>query len=81
MNKRTKLTRELYSAYKNLNPRTRALFGVGLMCWAGIGLLISPQVEKALDMVPTEEEKRELERKLDFRVVSVDREKRGGDKS
>lgn len=47
------------------------------MCWAGIGLLISPQVEKALDMVPTEEEKRELEKKLDFRVVSVDRERKG----
>lgn len=68
------MIRDLYSSYKNLSPRTRLFFGVGLMAWAGIGMTASPQVESALGMVPTEQEKEELEQKMNVRVVSVDKE-------
>lgn len=44
------------------------------MAWAGIGMAASPQLESALGMVPTEQEKEELERKMDFKVVRVDKE-------
>jgi hypothetical protein len=67
-------TIQTYSSYKNLSPRTRLFFGVGLMAWAGIGMTASPQVESALGMVPTEQEKEELDRKLNVRVVRVDKE-------
>lgn len=45
------------------------------MAWAGIGMVASPQVESALGLVPTEQEKEDLEKKLNFKVVSVEREK------
>ncbi|KAL4975799.1 hypothetical protein BDW66DRAFT_151530 [Aspergillus desertorum] len=58
-------------SYKSLSPKTRAIFGVGVMVWASIGLWTSSQVEQAMGMVPTEEEKAELERKLAIRVSRV----------
>lgn len=71
--KRENLIKLGTSSYKSLSPKTRALFGLGLMAWASIGLWTSPQVEGALGMVPSEEEKGELERKLAFRVERVER--------
>ncbi|KAL1982703.1 hypothetical protein VTN96DRAFT_954 [Rasamsonia emersonii] len=62
-----------WSAYRNLSPKTRLLFGLGLMGWACIGMWISPQVERALGMVPTPEEQEELQRKLNVRVSRVDK--------
>ena len=60
-----------YSSYKNLSPRTRLFFGVGLMAWAGIGMTASPQVESALGMVPTEQEKEEyLEEQRQVRFLN-----------
>ncbi|KAL2218062.1 hypothetical protein M432DRAFT_640173 [Thermoascus aurantiacus ATCC 26904] len=63
-----------WRSYRALTPKTRLLFGLGLMAWAGIGLYTEPQVERALGMVPTREEQEELERKLSIRISSVDRD-------
>ena len=44
------------------------------MAWAGIGLRTSPQVEDTLGMVPTQQEKDDLDRKLSLRISRVDKE-------
>lgn len=44
------------------------------MAWAGIGLQTSPQVEDTLGMVPTQQEKDDLDRKLSLRISRVDKE-------
>ncbi|KAL4965651.1 uncharacterized protein BDV14DRAFT_199745 [Aspergillus stella-maris] len=64
----------LWSSYKGLTPKTRALFGLGVMAWASIGLWAQPQVEKTMGMVPTAEEQAELERKMAVRIERVERE-------
>ncbi|KAJ5790667.1 uncharacterized protein N7518_007678 [Penicillium psychrosexuale] len=61
----------LWSSYRGLAPKTRALFGIGLMAWAGIGIWTTPQVENALGMQPTKEEQDALDRKLAVRVVRI----------
>lgn len=63
----------VWSSYRSLTPKTRALFGVGLMAWASLGLWFSPQIENAMGMVPSAEEKEELERKLALRVSRVEK--------
>ncbi|KAA8650513.1 hypothetical protein EYZ11_003297 [Aspergillus tanneri] len=64
-----------WSSYRSLTPKTRALFGVGMMAWASIGLWLSPQVESAMGMVPTKEEQEDMERKLAFKVSRVDKDR------
>ena len=64
-----------YSTYRGLTPKTRALFGVGVMAWATIGLWTTPQVENALGMQSTKEEQEALDRKLAVRVSRVGEEK------
>ncbi|KAF3029425.1 hypothetical protein E8E15_009957 [Penicillium rubens] len=61
----------LWSSYRGLTPKTRALFGIGVMAWAGIGLWTTPQVENALGMQPSKEEQDALDRKLAVRVSRV----------
>ncbi|KAJ5542261.1 hypothetical protein N7461_008264 [Penicillium sp. DV-2018c] len=61
----------LWSSYRGLTPKTRALFGIGVMAWAGLGLWATPQVESALGMQPTKEEQEALDRKLAVRVSRV----------
>ncbi|EYE95654.1 uncharacterized protein EURHEDRAFT_377231 [Aspergillus ruber CBS 135680] len=63
----------LWQSYRSLAPRTRALFGIGLVAWASVGLWTTPQVEGALGMTASEKEKEELERKMAVRVERVDR--------
>ncbi|CAI7624785.1 hypothetical protein N7533_012102 [Penicillium manginii] len=58
----------LWSTYRSLTPKTRALFGVGVMAWAGIGLWTSPQVESALGMQATKEEQEALDRQMAVRI-------------
>ena len=65
-----------FSTYRGLTPKTRALFGVGVMAWAGIGLWTSPQVENALGMQATKEEQEKLDRQLALRISRV-----GGDEN
>ncbi|KAL3475788.1 hypothetical protein BJX99DRAFT_259045 [Aspergillus californicus] len=64
----------LWSSYKSLTPKTRALFGVGVMAWASIGMWTSSSVEQAMGMVPTEQERAELDRKMAVSVQRVDRD-------
>ncbi|RDW90665.1 uncharacterized protein DSM5745_02440 [Aspergillus mulundensis] len=63
-----------YSSYKALSPKTRAVFGLGVIAWASVGLWTSSEVEQAMGMVPTEQEKAELDRKLAIRVSRVERD-------
>ncbi|KAH8432169.1 uncharacterized protein LDX57_009811 [Aspergillus melleus] len=63
-----------WSSYRSLSPKTRALFGIGVMAWASIGLWTSPQVEGAMGMLPTKEEQEDLDRKLALRVSRVDKD-------
>lgn len=44
------------------------------MVWASIGLWTSSNVEQAMGMVPTEQEKAELDRKMAVSVSRVDKE-------
>ncbi|KAJ5907484.1 hypothetical protein N7495_000166 [Penicillium taxi] len=64
----------LWSAYKSLTPKTRALFGAGVMAWATIGLWTTPQVENALGMQSTKEEQDALDRKLAVRISRIEPE-------
>ncbi|KAJ5673732.1 hypothetical protein N7462_009171 [Penicillium macrosclerotiorum] len=61
----------LWSSYRSLTPKTRALFGIGAMAWASIGLWTSPQVESALGMQATQAEQDTLDRQLAVRVSRV----------
>lgn len=63
-----------HSSYRSLSPKTRALFGIGVMAWASIGLWASPQVENAMGMAPTKEEQEELDRKLAVRISRVEKD-------
>jgi hypothetical protein len=69
-----KLTR--HSTYRNLSPKARALFGIGVMAWASIGLWTTPQVESALGMKATKEEQEALDRQLAVRVSRVGAEEK-----
>jgi hypothetical protein len=44
------------------------------MGWASIGMWASPEVENALGMVPTPQEKEDLDRKLNVKIVGVEKE-------
>ncbi|PWY74569.1 hypothetical protein BO94DRAFT_589241 [Aspergillus sclerotioniger CBS 115572] len=63
-----------WSSYRSLSPKTRALFGVGVMAWASIGLWVSPQVENAMGLAPTKEEQEALDRKLAVRISRVEKD-------
>ncbi|KAJ5105556.1 hypothetical protein NUU61_002903 [Penicillium alfredii] len=67
----------LWNSYRSLTPKTRALFGIGVMAWASIGLWTAPQVENALGMQASKEEQDALERKMAVRVSRVGEEKEG----
>lgn len=58
-------------------PKTRALFGIGVMAWASIGLWTAPQVESALGLQATKEEQEALDRQLAVRVAQVGPEEKG----
>lgn len=67
----------LHSTYRGLTPKTRALFGVGVMAWATIGLWTTPQVEGALGMNATKEEQDALDRQLAVRISRVGGDEKG----
>ncbi|KAK2737729.1 hypothetical protein FQN55_000944 [Onygenales sp. PD_40] len=62
-----------WTSYRNLSPRTRLLFGVGLVTYAAVGMWASPKVEETLGMVPSKEEQEALDRKMKVRVSPVER--------
>jgi hypothetical protein len=43
------------------------------MAWSGIGLWASPHVEQKLGLVPTEQEKEELQQKIRVNIKSVEK--------
>ncbi|EXJ54402.1 hypothetical protein A1O7_09741 [Cladophialophora yegresii CBS 114405] len=62
----------LWSSYKTLSPKTRAMIGAALMLNASAMLLFSDQVEAALGVTPTPEEQQNV-----FKLYSVEKEKKG----
>ncbi|KXL51056.1 hypothetical protein M433DRAFT_73648 [Acidomyces richmondensis BFW] len=64
----------LWQSYRNTSQRTRLLIGGGIMAYALFGLFVSDRAEKALGLVPTEEDKKRLKESLP-RVKLVEREK------
>ena len=70
------LTRLSDRAYKNLSPRTRALFGLGIMANAGVALYFADQIEAFFGMTPTPEEQGRLKRDLP-RITVVDSDLKG----
>ena len=62
----------LHSSYNSLQPRTRALFGLGIMANAALALQFSDQIEAFLGMTPTQTEEQRLKDSLP-RVTTVDR--------
>lgn len=67
-------TMSLWQSYRNTSQRTRLLIGGGIMAYALFGLFVSDRAEKALGLVPTEEDKKRLKESLP-RVKLVEREK------
>ncbi|KAF2656107.1 hypothetical protein K491DRAFT_715651 [Lophiostoma macrostomum CBS 122681] len=61
--------------YKNITPKTRIFIGLGVMAYAGAGMLLSDQVEEKLGLVPTEQDKEQLRTALP-QITTVEREKR-----
>jgi hypothetical protein len=66
------LTSLSLSSYKSLSPRTRALFGLGLIANAALAIQFSDQIEDALGLKPTKEEEKELKERLP-KISRVDR--------
>ncbi|KAF2403435.1 hypothetical protein EJ06DRAFT_527054 [Trichodelitschia bisporula] len=63
----------IWEKYRGLAPRTRVLLGVGIMAYAGIGLLLSDKAEEKFGMVPSEEDKERLSRVIPkVRVIEHD---------
>jgi len=59
--------------YSGLTTRTRLALGVGIMAYAGFGLLASDQAEKSFGLTPTEEDKQRLKEQMPkLRMVDKD---------
>ncbi|KZM20571.1 hypothetical protein ST47_g8266 [Ascochyta rabiei] len=61
--------------YKGLAPKTRMFMGVGIMAYAGFGLLISDELEHRFGMTPTEQDFEEV-RKLVPKISVVEKGQR-----
>lgn len=60
-------------SYRGLSSRARLFVGLGVMAYAGFGLLLSDQAEKTFNMVPTEQDKERLNHAIPkIRVVDKD---------
>ncbi|EHY53354.1 hypothetical protein HRR83_003564 [Exophiala dermatitidis] len=62
----------LWSSYKALTPKTRAIIGVALMVNASAMLMFSDKIEAALGLTPPPEDETKL-----FKVYGVERETKG----
>ncbi|KAL1635724.1 hypothetical protein SLS58_010087 [Diplodia intermedia] len=63
----------LWQKYRSSAPKTRLLFGLGLLAWGTIGLYSTQATERAFDMVPTDEDKRKLDQAIP-KISVVDKE-------
>lgn len=70
---KTRLSMSIWQKYRSLAPRTRVLIGVGIMGYAGLGLLLSDTAEEKFGLVPTEKDKEELDRIIP-KIRLVDRD-------
>ncbi|KAJ4337507.1 hypothetical protein N0V87_004653 [Didymella glomerata] len=61
--------------YRGLAPKTRMFMGVGIMAWAGFGLLVTNEIEKRFDMTPDEKDYEEV-RQLVPKISTVERGER-----
>ena len=61
-----------HSSYKSLQPRTRVLFGLGIMANAALALQFSDQIEAFLGMTPTQSEEQRLKDSLP-KVTTIDK--------
>ncbi|KAH6611922.1 hypothetical protein C7974DRAFT_87382 [Boeremia exigua] len=61
--------------YRNLAPRTRIYMGVGIMAYAGFGLLISDEIEQRFGLTPNEQDYEEV-RQLIPRISTVEKNQR-----
>ena len=68
---RIKANKKNSRAYTSINPKTRAILGLGIITWAGIGLYVSDKAEEKFGFTPSEEEKRRLEAAMP-RVIAVE---------
>ena len=64
-----------HRSYTSLQPRTRLLFGAGIIAWASLGLYFQPSIERGLGMTPTEQETEDAKRLVGVRLEPVDRKK------
>ncbi|KAI9821282.1 MAG: hypothetical protein M1827_004018 [Pycnora praestabilis] len=54
----------LWQSYRSLPSRTRLLIGMGVMGWAGFGIIMSNIAEKEFGLEPTQADKEKLDRAL-----------------
>ena len=61
-------------SYRLLSTRTRLIIGVGIMTYAGFGILVSDKAEQVFGFVPTEQDKQRLQEAIP-KVHALDRER------
>lgn len=71
----TQLLLMLYRWYKGLAPKTRMIMGVGIMAYAGFGLLMTDEIEQRFGMTPTEQDYEEV-RKLVPKISTIEKGQR-----
>ncbi|KAL2356432.1 hypothetical protein BJ546DRAFT_838759, partial [Cryomyces antarcticus] len=59
--------------YRSLSSRTRLLIGIGVMGYAGFGMLMTDQAEKVFELTPTEQDKEKLDRILP-RITTIEKD-------
>lgn len=64
----------LWQSYRNLAPKTRLLVGGGIIVWGALGLFISDRAEQAFGLVPTEQDKENLQHAMP-KIHFVEKEK------
>ncbi|KAF2188690.1 hypothetical protein K469DRAFT_703290 [Zopfia rhizophila CBS 207.26] len=65
----------IWQWYRGLAPKTRMLIGVGVMAYAGLGLVLSDKAEEKFGLVPTEKDKEDL-RKAMPKIMTVKKDDR-----
>ncbi|KAF3043764.1 hypothetical protein E8E12_009882 [Didymella heteroderae] len=61
--------------YRGLTPKTRMFMGVGIMAYAGFGLLISDEIERRFDLTPDEKDYEEV-RQMVPKISAIERGQR-----
>ena len=75
-----RLTDLLASAFTSQSSRTRALIGIGLMVWAGAGLLITDPVAEKMGLSATKSDRQRLASEVGVNVLLVEKGAKGREK-